>query len=57
MLKENQGVYFNIRLAPPMFNTIKITEMMKEEICRLKEYYLNVFNIDVKEKKEYSNTF
>lgn len=58
LAEDNQDIHFIIRPHPLMFNNfIKTGEMTKEEVSKFKEYCLNATNIDLDEKKEYSDTF
>lgn len=58
LVEENQDVHFIIRPHPLMFdNFIKTGELTEEAVSRFKEYCLNATNIDLDEKKEYSDTF
>lgn len=58
LAENNPDVHFIIRPHPLMFNNfIKTGEMTKEEVHNFKEYCINANNIELDEKKEYSDTF
>ena len=58
LAEGNQDIHFIIRPHPLMFdNFIKTGEMTEEEVYSFKEYCCNANNIDLDQKKEYSDTF
>lgn len=58
LAENNHDVRFIIRPHPLMFNNfINTGEMTKEEVSNFKKYCSNTINIELDEKKEYSDTF
>ena len=58
LAEDNHDIHFIIRPHPLMFNNfINTGEMTREEVSKFKEYCFNATNIDLDEKKEYSDTF